>query len=121
MVAVTSSCHPTDQIILGTRGERENQKKLRLFLSGQRGYHVRRLHIFGLPGLAEQIVRNFPDIFLVVKNLGIAHMKSPVGLRLSSEKCFWIARMAPDVGGHFRGGLEKLREQMFVRLNDRVT
>ena len=120
VIAVASRGHPTDQIVLAPRSERKNQQKLRRFLPGQSGHDVSGLHGFGLRRLAEQVMRDIPDVFLVVKHLRVVHVKCPVGLGLRLKQGFGIAGVAAQVGRHFGSGLEQFWEKMLVGLNDGI-
>ncbi len=73
-----------------------------------------------MSGLAKQVVSNLPDVFLVVKHLRIAHVKSSIGLCLRAKNNFRITRVAAQVRGHRGSRLKQFREQMLVRLNDGI-
>ena len=85
-ISVAAGSHPPDQIVFAPRGERQDQQELGFFLPRQGGHYVSGLHRRRLSGLAEQAVRDLPDVFLVVKHLRIAHMKNTVSLGLREKR-----------------------------------
>ena len=47
-------------------------------------------------------------------------MKDTVSLRLRAKQNLGIAGVAAEVGRHFRGGLEQIREEAFVNLDNGI-
>src|ERR1019366_4188067 len=91
LVTIASSRHPSDQIVFAARGKRQNQQVLGFLLPRQSSHDVGWRYGLRLSRLAEEIAGDVPNVFLVVEDLGIAHVKDSVRLGLRPEKRFGIA------------------------------
>ena len=119
-VAVAARGHPAVEVVLVAGGERQHQQELGLRLPRQGRHDESRLHALGQPGIPGEALGHVPDVLLVVEDGRVAHVEGTVDLGLDVEDEFRIAGMLADRGGHGLHGLEQLRKQVGVGLDDRV-